>query len=69
MKELLEELGRRLEIRGEDLNAKREELSVIKDSTAAEEESPPMGRLPSKTPQMPRDRGYFLVSAQVAPRR
>ena len=37
-KELLEDLGRRLEIRNEDLAAKREELAVIKESTAAEEE-------------------------------
>ncbi|MBR1575529.1 MAG: hypothetical protein IJ654_03660 [Bacteroidales bacterium] len=37
-RDLLEELGRRLEIRQEDLAAKQEELSVIKDSTAAEEE-------------------------------
>ena len=37
-RDLLEELGRRLEIRNEDLAAKRDELSVIKESTASEEE-------------------------------
>ena len=37
-RDLLEELGRRLEIRKEDLAAKQEELSLIKESTASEEE-------------------------------
>ena len=39
------------------------------EQTAAEEESPPMGRLPSKTPQRPTESVCLFASAQVAPRR
>ena len=56
-----------------------EELSLIpltwhsaskKDRiTAAEEESPPIGKEPSITPQRPTVSGNRLLSAQVAPRR
>jgi len=37
--------------------------------TAAEEDNPPIGSVPSITPQIPNRRGYFLPNAQVALRR
>ena len=37
--------------------------------TAAEEERPPIGKLPSMTPQMPTVRGYFFDNMIVTPRR
>ena len=37
--------------------------------TAAEEESPPIGSVPSITPQIPTLNGYFLDKIIVTPRR